>query len=104
MVWNRLNGFMDEPEERARAPDLWVVRSVSGCIYVSAQTAHMVLAKLGRLWRPRWLRFRDLSGSYIQVPTRSVLVVFESTAEQRVRDRELQQALDKEASEEERPW
>jgi hypothetical protein len=63
-----------------------------------------VLSTLGRVWRPRWLRFRDLSGSYIQLPTRSVELVFESTAQQRAHDRQLMQALDREASEEERPW
>jgi hypothetical protein len=104
VMLSRVRGYADEPEERARAPDYWLVRTASVYYFVSADVAAQLLKQLGRrIWRPRWLRFVDLSGARIAVPTRSVLEVGEATAAQRAFDRALMKALAEEA-EEPRPW
>jgi hypothetical protein len=104
VMMSRVRGYADEPEERARAPDYWLVRTASVYYFVSADVAAQILKQLGRrIWRPRWLRFVDLSGARIAVPTRSVLEVGEATAAQRAFDRALMKALAEEA-EEPRPW
>jgi hypothetical protein len=102
-MMNRVAGFMEEPEERARAPDFWTVRTTTAYFFVSAETAAQVMKQLRRLWRGRWLRFVDLSGAQIVVATRDVTLVGEATAEQRAFDRALMKALSEE-SEEARPW
>lgn len=103
MITNRITGFEEEPEERARAPDYWGVRTSNAFFFVSAETAAHLMVQLHRRWRPRWLVFRDLSGALITIRSRSVEFIGESSAEQRAYDRALMKALAEE-SEEPRPW
>jgi hypothetical protein len=99
-----LNGAFDEPEERARAPDYWEVRGRCGVVMVSAETARTIIAELSRIWPPRWIRFRDLSGSEVMLPSRSIDWVWESKGAHRAFDRRLRRMLEAEDEEDPRPW
>lgn len=94
---------MEEPEERARAPDYWEVRGDCAFVLVSGETAQWIIAQLHRLWRPRWLRFRDLSGAEVMLPSRSIDHVCESTHEHRAFDRRMRRILEAE-DDDARPW
>jgi hypothetical protein len=103
MVMNRMSGVFEEPEEHARAPDYWEVRGRCGVSMVSAETAQKIIADLSRIWPPRWIRFRDLSGSEVMLPTRSIDWVWESKGAQRAFDRRMRRLLEAENDEEARP-
>lgn len=101
---NRIMAYLAQPEERRPRGDYYVVAGFSGSFYVSAQVAGAVERALDRVWGGRWLVFRDLSGSRIRILRRQVFGVFESTAEQRAKDRAFFRSLDRESEADRRPW
>ncbi|HEX2090955.1 MAG TPA: hypothetical protein VHG28_01080 [Longimicrobiaceae bacterium] len=101
---NRIMAFLAEPEERRPGDDYFTVAGYFGVFYVSAETARAVERSLDRVWTGRWLVFRDLSGSRIRVLRKLVYGVYESTAEQRRKDREFFRALQSETETDPRPW
>ena len=102
---NRILAYLREPEERRPQGDYFVVAGVFGTFYVTAETARAVERSLDRVWfAPRWLVFRDLSGSRIRVLRAQVTGVYESTAEQRRTDREFYRALAEEGDADRSPW
>ncbi|HUQ80647.1 MAG TPA: hypothetical protein VM076_05910, partial [Gemmatimonadaceae bacterium] len=84
--------------------DYWVVETRTAYWIVSADTACAVQRVVRRLWRPRWLVFRDLTGGRRCIRTNVVECIYESTARQRAyrrafdRDRQLEEKADR------RPW
>lgn len=57
---------------------------------------------LARRRPPRWIIFRDLAGSEIRVRPRKLVGVYESTAEQRARERAFMRARHLEARRDDR--
>lgn len=105
MVINRLQDYFG-PEPLGRLPDedYYIVGGETGYFYVTRQTALRIARQLARRWPPRWITFRDLSGSEIRVRPRKLDGVYESTAEQRARDRAFIRARRLEARQDCRPW
>jgi hypothetical protein len=103
---NRIQAYLREPEERRPGGDYFVVSGLFGTFYVTADTARAVERSLDRVLAPRWLVFRDLSGSRIRVLRRQVQGVYESTAAQRRTDREFYRSLaeESESDADTRPW
>jgi hypothetical protein len=75
-------------EEEPHAGDFYVVACEYSTWYVSAETAARIGEVLDRLWRPRWIKFVDVSGSRVWLQTGVVEAVYESTEAQRTRDRD----------------
>jgi len=58
---NRLKQYLANDEEPPTPEgDYWIVETDSSFLVVSAVTAAAIERELTRLWRPRWLVFRDL--------------------------------------------
>jgi hypothetical protein len=87
---NKLKQKSDTPDERAGPGDYYMVVAQYSSWYVSPETAARIGRMLDRFWRPRWLKFQDLSGSRAWVRTDSVECVTESTELQRTGDRQFQ--------------
>lgn len=105
MVINRLQEFFGEPpEERPPAGEFYIVAGQAGCFFVSRETAQDVMRQLGRRRPPRFITFRDLAGSEVRLRPGKIDVVCESTAEQRGRSPEFNQALGEEGEEDRPAW
>src|SRR5688500_18305137 len=91
-------------EEQPVARDYWVVRCESGWFNVRPPQAVRIQRVLDRRWSPRWLEFRDITGSRIRVRTRDVIGMNECTAEQRAKERRQDRFLDKEEKADKKPW
>ena len=76
--------------------DFYVLSGAFGSVAITAFTARAIERQLDRAEPPRWLRFRDRSGSYLRVRTRDVRALCESTAEQRAFDRRMARERDRE--------
>jgi len=85
---NKLREKQETPDEGPRFGDYYVVVSEWGTWYVAPETAARIGRTLERRWRPRWMKFVDLSGSRVWVRTANVESITESTETQRSRDRE----------------
>ncbi len=104
MVINRLQGYFGQPpEERRPTEEFYIVAGGAGCFFVTRETAQEIVRQLGRRRPPRFITFRDLTGSEVRLRPGKIDVVCESTAEQRARGREFNQALGGEEGEEDRP-
>jgi hypothetical protein len=101
---NRLKQYLDDEEPLMPEADYWVIEARFSFWIVSADTARSIERALARLWRPRWLVFRDLTGGRRRLLTSVVECVYESTTKQR----EIRRAFDRERRREEkadrRPW
>ena len=101
---NRLKQYLDAEEPRMPEGDYWVIETRTAYWMVSADTARAVERALTRLWRPRWLVFRDLTGGRRRLHADVVECVYESTSRQRA----IRRAFDRERRREEkadrRPW
>ena len=101
---NRLKQYLDHEEPLTPEGDYWVIEARFSFWIVSADTARSIERALARLWRPRWLVFRDLTGGRRRLQTNIVECVYESTTKQR----EIRRAFDRERRREEkadrRPW
>ena len=84
----KLKEGQEVPMEGPRFGDYFVVVSEWGTWYVSPDTAARIGRQIERRFRPRFLKFVDVSGSRVWVRTESVDSVYESTEAQRSRDRE----------------
>jgi len=90
-------------EEQERIPpgagDYFVIQCRdSSWFYVSTVMARAIDRKLGRLFRPRWITFVDISGSRIRLRTDDITSLVQLTAEQRDQGR----AFDRDRSQENR--
>lgn len=105
MVINRLQEFFGQPPgERPPAGEFYIVAGQAGCFFVSPETAQDVMRQLGRRRPPRFITFRDLAGSEVRLRSGLINVVFESTADQRARQREFNRALGEEDEEDRSDW
>jgi hypothetical protein len=100
---NRLKDMDPGPEEEP-AQDFWEVTGKYEVFYVDRATAEYVLGELERVVRPRRLRFVDLFGSEVSMPTREIGSVLESKSGQRAAMRRFHRARRKESKAERRPW
>lgn len=99
MLINRLTGWSsEEPPVRF---DYWVIRTRTDSFLVSEAEAERVMGLVRRRFAPRWIGFRDLCGARIRVLSEHVVLVGESTTEQRAYDRRFREALDRESGDEE---
>jgi hypothetical protein len=100
---NRLSQYFDESPEQPYG-DFYVVEGLFFSACVTRETADYVEAALSRWWVPRWLVFRDRSGSRIRVRTSLIRSVGESTPEQRAADRKIDRARKREEKADRSPW
>lgn len=84
--------------------DYWVVETESSFLIVSADTARAIERSLARLWRPRWLVFRDWTGGQRRLRTNVVECVFECTAAQRAMRRAFERDRRREDVADRRSW
>jgi len=100
---NRLEQYLDDEEPLMPERNYWVVETQTGYWVVSADTAREVERVIERLWRPRWLVFRDLTGGRRRIRTGTVECLYESTSQQRAYRRafDRERALEEKAG---RPW
>jgi hypothetical protein len=101
---NRLKQYLDTEEPQMPEGDYWVVETQSSYWVVSADTARAIERKLARLWRPRWVAFRDLSGGWRTVLTQSIVCLFESTTTQRAYKRAFERDRRREEKADSHPW
>jgi len=87
-MMNKLKQKQEMPGERTGPGDYFMVIAQYSTWYVSPETAARIGRVLDRRWRPRWLKFQDLSGSRAWVRTESVECVTESTERQRTEERQ----------------
>ncbi|MBW3570725.1 MAG: hypothetical protein KY467_06435 [Gemmatimonadetes bacterium] len=87
----------EAPEQRAGPGDYYEVVTEFGTWYVSGQTAARIGRSLDRRWRPRWIKFVDLSGSRAWVRAEAIEFISESTEHQRTRDRTFRYLMRKES-------
>lgn len=95
-MMNQLKQRQETPDEWTGPGDYFLVVAQYSTWYVSPQTAARIGRVLDRRFRPRWLKFQDLSGSRAWVRTSSVECVMESTERQRTEDRQFHYLLRKE--------
>lgn len=77
--------------------DYWVITTATAWYAVTRETVDAVREQLEGHFEPRWVRFHDVFGAEAQVRAGDVLVISESTSEQRAGYRALNQALQEEA-------
>lgn len=103
---NRLKDRLGPPEDAGGPEDqgYWEVDAKTAGYAVTRATAAALEEALDRRRPPRWLVFRDLSGSRHRVRTKDVTRVSESTAAQRAAGRAFYRARRLELKAERRPW
>jgi hypothetical protein len=93
---NRLTVYFGGmPQEEAYGA-FYVVSGPFGSVMVTAETARALERELDRPKLPRWLVFRDRSGSRMRVRARDVRCICESTPEQRAYDRRMARLRERE--------
>ena len=101
---NRLKQYL-EPEEPLMPEDnYWVIETRSDYWFVSADTARAIERVLTRLWCPRWIVFRDLSGGKRRIRTNTIECVLESTTAQRAYRRAFYRERRREEKADRRAW
>lgn len=101
---NRLTPYFEEASDEESYGDFFVVSGAFGAVVVTPSTARVVGQTLDRPRPPRWLAFRDRSGSYVRVRSREVRAICESTAAQRAYDRRMERARAREERADRRRW
>jgi hypothetical protein len=101
---NRLADFLCDPQEPERVDDFFEIETQNGWFAVSYATALDVERSLDQRPAPRWIEFRDLSGSRHRLLARLVSRISENTAAQRTADRQFQRARRLEEKQDRRPW
>jgi hypothetical protein len=101
---NRLKQYLEPEEPQMPEVNHWIVETRSEYWFVSVDTARAIERALARLWCPRWLTFRDLSGGRRRLRTNTVECVSESTASQREYRRAFDRERRREEKEDRRPW
>ena len=84
--------------------DYWIVSSEVGNFAVSADEAGSVLSALGASDAKAWVQFEDLFGSRYRLRAKRIDAVWESTAEQRQKERRFTSERRSEAKRDRRPW
>lgn len=92
---------MDEEEVPT---DYWIVSSEVGDFAVSAAEAGSVISALSETNAKPWVQFEDLFGARRRLRAKRIDAVWESTAEQRRKERRFNSERRAEAKRDERPW
>jgi len=71
---------------------------------VTREEVERIEAQLDQRKVPKWIVFRDRSGSRYRVRARLIRSIIESTAEQRASDRRYEKAREREEKKDRRPW
>lgn len=100
---NRIASYLEESAEQSFG-DFYVVAGEFGSACVTPDVAARIEVVLDRWWVPKWIVFRDRSGSRIRVRSRQIRSIGESTVAQRAADRRFEQARQREEKEDHRPW
>ena len=98
---NRIERWMNEEEVPA---NYWIVSSEVGNFAVSADEADRLLGVLNASDARAWVHFQDLFGSRYRLRAQRIDAVWESTAEQRQRERRFTRERRSEAKRDRRPW
>lgn len=98
---NRIERWMDEEEV---PDDYWIVSSEVGNFAVSAAEAGSVISALSASDAKSWVQFEDLFGACRRLRAKRIDGVWESTAEQRRRERRFTSERRSEAKRDQRPW
>ena len=93
----RIAQLLGTTEAQRLVGDYWVITAATAWYAVTRETAETVRAQLDGHFEPRWIRFRDVFGAETQIRGCDVLVISESTHDQRAGYRALSQALQEEA-------
>lgn len=101
---NRLAKYVEEPEDEKPEGDFWEVSGEAGWFYVTRETAHRLSRLLARRRPPRWLCFTDIFGAEVQVLTKEVSRISQSTAAQRAAERRFRKARQEEEKADRNPW
>ena len=101
---NRLKQYLDDEEPLMPEGDYWVIETRTAYWMVSADTARAIERSLARLWRPRWLVFRDLTGGRRRLRADVVECVYECTARQRAIRRAFERDRRREETTDGRSW
>ena len=96
-----MNRVKESLEDRGRpsqpeAGSYFVVNARCDTFYVSPETAARLGRALDRRWRPRWLKFVDVTGARVWLHAAQVESISESTETQRSNDRAFHHARRKE--------
>lgn len=103
MTMNRILQLLNQRAEFLEYDEYFLVSGEFGRVFVSRDVACQLRSILGRIIQPRWLEFRDCTGSYIRVRTRQLSVIVESTPRTRAADRNFIRARHEEESANQRP-
>ena len=101
---NRIDLLLGESPGEESYGDFHVVSGSFGAVVVTADTARAIERALDRRRPPRWLVFRDRSGSHVRLRTREVRAVCESTTAQRAYDRRMERLREQEERADRRQW
>ena len=101
---NRLKQLDPDRGDEEPAKDFWEITGKYDVFYVDAATAGRVLDELARLIPPRRIRFVDLFGAEISLPSREIGSVVESKSGHRASVRRFERARRDERRAERRPW
>ncbi len=101
---NRILQLLNERAEFPPYDEFFVVSGEFGRVFVTREVACCLRKTFNRLVEPKWLEFRDCTGSLIRVRARLVNVIVESTAATRAADREFAKARRDEDNANQRPW
>ena len=75
---NRIQHLLDERAESPRNGEYFVVAGEFGQVFVARETAYRLRILLSRVFTPRWIEFRTITGSVMLVRTRHVHTIVES--------------------------
>ena len=103
---DRIRLYDPGPDDEEEVPygDFVVVSGTFGSACVTHETAFLIERRLDEQPVPKWISFRDRSGSRIRVRPREIRALAESTAEQRAHDRKLDRARRLEEKSDRRAW
>ena len=101
---NRLKDFFHDPREPESQDDFYEVEKRYRSFAVTRQTAAAIERALDQDPPPRWVVFRDLTGSRHRVLAEQISRISESTASQRAADRAFDRARRLEDKQDRRPW
>lgn len=87
---DKLKQKEETPEQRPGPGDYYMVVTEYTTWYVSPETAARMGRALDRRWRPRWVKFVDLTGSRVWLRASTIECISESTELQRAGDRQFQ--------------
>ena len=81
---------------KERGPEYYVVYTEEAWLRVSPQTARILSRVLRKRLQPRWVRVIDISGSEVLLRPKEIMMISQSTPEQREYQRRIIRSLEQE--------